>query len=261
MNRCLSQQGRAAAVMLLLLTWVVQACRKEPPNGELLVFAAASTADAIGDVGREFEAETGQTVRFSFGASRDLARQIRAGAPAAVLISADTETIDALVDAKLVRKEDQRTFASNRLVVIVPQAAAAAIRTPRDLLGVAHLAIGDPKLVPAGSYAQKWLEKEELWTEVVPHVLPSLDVRAALAAVETGHAEAGIVYRTDAAHSQRVRIAYEVPAERSPTIAYVAACLVSTEDAGARRFLDFLAGSKGRATFVRHGFADDDRSR
>jgi molybdate transport system substrate-binding protein len=240
--------------MLLALTWVVLACDKAPSSGELLVLAAASTADAMGDMGRDFETETGQKVRFSFGASRDLARQIRAGAPAAVIVSADAETIDSLVEAKLVRSDDRRSFASNRLVVIVPKGPSSAIRTPRDLTLVAHVAIGDPQLVPAGNYAKRWLEKEGLWTEVEPHVLPSLDVRAALAAVETGHAEAGIVYRTDAAHSQRVQVAYEVPAEKTPTISYVAARLASAENAGAGRFLDFLMGPKARAILVRHGF-------
>jgi molybdate transport system substrate-binding protein len=240
--------------MLLALTFAAQACRKAPQD-ELLVFAAASTADVLTEVGRDFETETSQKVRFSFGASRDLARQIRAGAPAAVIVSADAETIDALVEAKLVQSEDRRSFASNRLVVIVPTGTASvAIRAPRDLVGVVRLAIGDPKLVPAGNYARQWLEKEGLWTEVAPHVLPSLDVRAALAAVEAGHADAGIVYRTDAARSQRVQIAYEVPVERAPTIAYVAARLASAESPGARRFLDFLTGSKARATLARHGF-------
>jgi len=233
---------------------LVQACRTAAPSGEVLVFAAASTADAMAEVGRDFEAETGQRVRFSFGASRDLARQIRAGAPAAVMVSADAESIDSLVEAKLVRSEDRRSFASNRLVVIVAKGADSAVRTPRDLIGVAHLAMGDPTLVPAGNYAKQWLEKEGLWTEVQPHAVPALDVRAALASVEAGHAEAGIVYRTDAAHSQRVQIAYEVPVEKAPTISYVAARLASADNAGARRFLDFLTGSKARATFARHGF-------
>lgn len=241
-------------MMLLALTCWMLACRNAPPSGELLVFAAASTADAISDVGRDFEAETGQKIRFSLGASRDLARQIRAGAPAAVLVSADAETIDSLVEAKLVRSEDRRSFASNRLVVIVPKGSDFAIRTPRDLASVARLAVGDPKLVPAGNYAKQWLEKEGLWTDVEPRVLPALDVRAALALVEAGHADAGIVYRTDATHSQRVQIAYEVPVEKAPTISYVAARLVSAEDPGAGRFLDFLTGSKARATLARHGF-------
>jgi len=240
--------------MLLALTCISLACRKAAPNGELLVFAAASTADAAQEVGRDFEVETGHKVRFSFGASRDLARQIRAGAPADVMMSADAETIDTLVEAKLVEPEDRRPFASNRLVVIVPKGATAAIGVPRDLVGLAHIAVGDPKLVPAGSYAKQWLEKESLWTEVEPRIVPSLDVRAALAAVEAGHAEAGIVYRTDAARSSRVRIAFEVSPDRAPTISYVAARLARSEGGGARRFLDFLTGPEAQATFARHGF-------
>jgi molybdate transport system substrate-binding protein len=254
MKRQPTKRRRAAVMMLLALTFVALACRKATPSGELLVFAAASTADAVGDVGRDFEVESGQNVRFSFGASRDLARQIRAGAPADLLISADAETIDGLIEAKLVESADRRLLASNRLVVIVAKESSTAIHAPRDLVGVAHLAMGDPKLVPAGTYAKQWLDKEGLWTEVASRIVPSLDVRAALAAVEAGHAEAGIVYRTDAARSDRVRIAYEVPPDKTPTISYVAARLASSKNEGARRFLDFLTGPKARATFARHGF-------
>jgi len=253
-TKCRSSKRRRLAVMVLLALTSIFACRSAEPNRELLVFAAASTADAIADVGREFEAETGGKVTFSFGASRDLARQIRAGAPAAILISADAESVDTLVDAKLVERQDRRPFASNRLVVVVPKGGASAIRGPADLAKVAHLAMGDPKLVPAGSYAKQWLEKEGVWTELEPHVVPALDVRAALATVEAGSAEAGIVYRTDAAHSQRVQIAYEVPAEKTPTISYVAARMVSAESETARRFLDFMTAPKAKAIFVRHGF-------
>jgi molybdate transport system substrate-binding protein len=254
MNRRFWKRRDAAVLMLLALTSIAGACGKPAPSDELLVFAAASMADAIADVGRDFEAETGHRIRLSLGASRDLARQIKAGAPAAIFVSADAQTVDALVEAKLVRSGDRRSFASNRLVVIVKKSAALTIRTPGDLVRVTHLAIGDPMLVPAGTYAKQWLDKEGLWTEVEPRVVPSLDVRAALASVETGHAEAGIVYRTEALRSERVQIAYEVPAERAPTISYVAARLVKTQHAGAERFLDFLTGSEARATFARHGF-------
>jgi molybdate transport system substrate-binding protein len=240
--------------MVLLALTCVFGCRSAESNGELLVFAAASTADAIADVGREFEAETGGKVTFSFGASRDLARQIRAGAPAAILISADTASVDTLIDAKLVERRDRRPFASNRLVVVVPKGASLTIRAPADLAKVAHLVIGDPKLVPAGSYAQQWLEKEGVWADVEPHVVPALDVRAALATVEAGSAEAGIVYRTDAAHSHGVQIAYEVPAEKAPIVSYVAARMASAESEAARRFLDFMTAPKARAIFDRHGF-------
>jgi molybdate transport system substrate-binding protein len=253
LERRFTKWRRLALVMLLALTWVVPACRKQQTSSELLVFAAASTADAVSDVGRDFAADTGKKVLFSFGASRDLARQIRAGAPAHVILSADPETVDGLVDSKHVRSEDRRTFASNRLVVVTPIGRALAFGTPRDLVKAAHLAMGDPKVVPAGKYAQQWLEKEGVWTEVSPHVVPALDVRAALATVESGHAEAGIVYRTDATRSQKVRIVYEVPADKSPTIAYVAAPTMQEREAGAT-FVEYLTGPKARAIFMKHGF-------
>jgi molybdate transport system substrate-binding protein len=240
--------------MVLLALTCFFGCRTPDAHRELLVFAAASTADAITEVGREFEAESGHQVTFSFGASRDLARQIRAGAPAAIIVSADAETVDTLVDANLVRREDRRAFASNRLVIVVPKGADLAIKAPADLTKVAHLAVGDPELVPAGHYAKQWLEKEGLWANIEPRVVPALDVRAALAAVEVGSAEAGIVYRTDAARSQRVQIAYEVPADQTPTISYVAARMINAESEAARRFLDFMTNPKARAVFLHHGF-------
>jgi molybdate transport system substrate-binding protein len=218
MERRFTKWRRLALMVLLALTCIVHACSKDQAPAEVLVFAAASTADVAGEIAREFEADTGNKVRFSFGASRDLARQIRAGAPAHVLLSADTEPVDGLVDAKLLRAEDRRTFASNRLVVVAPKESAPKAFAPRDLVNVAPIAIGDPAVVPAGKYAQQWLEKEGLWTDVERHVVPALDVRAALATVEAGHAKAGVVYRTDAARSSKVRIVYEVPAHMTPTI-------------------------------------------
>lgn len=253
MTTTLLKRARAAVMVLFALTCTF-GCRTEPSNRELLVFAAASTADAMNEVGHAFETDGGPKVTFSFGASRDLARQIRAGAPAALFVSADVETVDTLVDAKLVRKEDRRVFASNRLVVIAPRGTPLAIHVPSDLVRVDKLAVGDPAIVPAGNYAKQWLEKEGVWTDLQPHVVPALDVRAALATVESGAAEAGIVYRTDAARSTKVRIVYEVPPEKTPTISYVAARLATAEGEGAKRLLDFMTGPQARAIFQRYGF-------
>ena len=114
------------------------------------------------------------------------------------------------------RPEDREDLLSNRLVVVVPAAAAASSMTAEDLAGVRRLALGDPRAVPAGIYARRWLERRGLWERVRDRVVPTLDVRAALAAVESGNVDAGIVYRTDAAISKRVRVALEVPAGRGP---------------------------------------------
>jgi molybdate transport system substrate-binding protein len=238
----------------LLVAVVAAACSRVSSKTELLVFAAASTADAMSEAAREFEREEGWSVRFSFGATRDLARQIGAGAPADLIVSADAETVEALVAAKLVSAADRRTLMSNRLVIVVPDGAEPTVRAPPDLARVAHLALGDPALVPAGAYARKWLESKHIWPLVERNVVPLPDVRSALSAVEAGHAQAGIVYRTDALRSSKVRIVYEVPPTDAPTIAYVAARLARSEAPAAARLLEFLAGPQARATFARHGF-------
>jgi molybdate transport system substrate-binding protein len=245
---------RAFLFALAMLGSVVPACKTSPPSPELLVFAAASTADSLDEIGQKFQKKSAVVVRFSFAASRDLARQVRAGAPADVLVSADAETIDALVSDNLVLPEDRRRIVSNRLVVIVPLQASLDLQHPGDLRRASRIALGDPAVVPAGSYAKKWLQTAGLWAELERHVVPTLDVRAALAAVESGRADAGIVYRTDAATSSRVRVIYEVTPDKSLEIEYVAARLARSKLLAAPLFLAFLTGQEARATFARHGF-------
>src|SRR5438552_3042680 len=152
---------------------------------EVLVFGAASLTESLQEIGQAFESRTGAAVRFSFGASSDLARQIQAGAPADVFFSADTAKMDALEKAGLVRRADRREFLSNQLVVVVSGASSRRIAGPKDLAMLPRLALADPEAVPAGIYARKWLEAEGVWAEVKSKVVPTLDVRAALAAVES----------------------------------------------------------------------------
>jgi molybdate transport system substrate-binding protein len=220
----------------------------------VVVFAAASLADALGEIGKDFEASTGHHVVLSFGGSNDLARQIRAGAPAEVFVSASSERMDELQRAGLVRPEDREDLLSNRLVVVVPATAAPSSMTAEDLLGVGRLALGDPQAVPAGIYARQWLEKRGLWERVRDRVVPTLDVRAALAAVESGNVEAGIVYRTDAAISKRVRVALEVPPGESPRIVYPAALLTASRGPAARAFYEHLRSPAARDVFARLEF-------
>ena len=246
---------RSLGILVLALALAPAAgCKSPNPAGQVVVFAAASTAEVMTDLGRDFHDEVGPTVRFSLGASRDLARQIRAGAPADIFVSADAETVDALVSDKLAKPADRRRLASNRLVVVVPKDSSLTISQPDDLQKATHLALGDPAVVPVGTYAKKWLEGAGLWEGVREHVVPTLDARAALAAVEAGRAEAGVVYATDAATSNRVRVAFEVSRESSPEIVYVAARLARSTSPASAAFLDFLASDAGRRTFARHGF-------
>jgi molybdate transport system substrate-binding protein len=220
---------------------------------EVLVFAAASLTESLEEIGRACEPKTGTAVRFSFGASSDLARQIQAGAPADVFFSADTAKMDALEKAGIVRHADRREFLSNQLVVVVPISSSLRIAGARDLARLPRLALADPEAVPAGIYARKWLEAEGVWGQLRPTLIPTLDVRATLAAVESGGVEAGIVYRTDSAISNKVRVVLVVT--NGPAITYSAARIASSKSSAARRFADCVAGEEGRAVFERRGFA------
>ena len=226
--------------------------RAEPE--EISVFAAASLADALAEVGRAWEKASGCRAVFNFGASSDLSRQIRSGAPADVFFSADTTQMDALEREGLVRSSDRQDLLSNTLVVIVPAASGATVAGPRDLAAFKTIAIADPQAVPAGVYARRWLEGLGLWAELAPRVVPTLHVRAALAAVESENAEAGIVYRTDAAASKRARIAFEVAREQGPPIRYPVAPLVRSTHRAASAFVGYLRSPDARAVFTRHGF-------
>ncbi len=224
---------------------------------ELVVFAAASLTDALQEIGAAYEDSTGVKVRFNFAASNLLARQITAGAPADLFASADESQMDSLETGGLIADGGRIALLSNTLAIVVGANSQLAIRSEADLARpeVKSIALAEPQSVPAGIYAKKHLERLGLWKKVSDRVIPTENVRAALAAVEAGNADAAIVYMTDAAISKRVWIAYEVPVAEGPRISYPFAVLAATGDpSAARRFLDYLASGSGREVFNRHGF-------
>jgi molybdate transport system substrate-binding protein len=225
----------------------------EDPKSEVLVFGAASLTESLQNLGKAYEEQSGTKVVFSFGSSSDLARQIRAGAPADVFFSADTAKMDALEKAGLVKAADRREFLSNSLAVVVPSDSTFKIATAEDLVNLPKIAIADPASVPAGIYAKKWLTGLGLWERIEPKVVPTLDVRAALAAVESGAISAAIVYRTDAAVAKSARVAFAVA--NGPEILYsLAPIAASRNPKAAEAFVRFLAGPAGRAEFTKRGF-------
>ena len=236
----------------MLLAGIAVSSRAE----EILVFAAASLTEPMQELGKTFSAKTRTSVVFSFGASSDLARQIAAGAPADVFFSADTAKMDDLEKKGFVRRADRREFLSNVLVVVVPATSGLQIRGAANLGELPRLALADPGSVPAGIYARKWLEGLGLWTRVEPKVVPTLDVRAALAAVETQAVPAAIVYRTDAAVSGKVRVAFEI--RDGPQITYSLSRVAGSRSAAAERFVEYLTGEAGREVFERRGFRVQD---
>lgn len=219
------------------------------------VFAAASLTDALKEIAAAYEKSSGDKVVFNLGASSMLARLIREGAPADLFFAADEAQMDGLDKAGLLAAGTRRPLLSNTLVIVVAADGGPKIASPRDLASVRNLALAEPRSVPAGVYAKLYLEKLGLWDALASRVIPTENVRACLAAVEAGNADAGIVYRTDALISKRVRIAWAVPAAEGPDISYpIAIPTDAPHAAAARRLAAYLASEPARATFVRFGF-------
>jgi molybdate transport system substrate-binding protein len=228
---------------------------------EVMVFAAVSLTDALKDVAVAYEKGSGDKLVFNLGASSMLARQIREGAPADLFLSADEAQMDGLEEAGLLLSGSRRSLLSNTLVIVVSSDGGPKITSPRDLLSVRTLALAEPKIVPAGVYAKQYLEKLGLWDALASRVVPTENVRACLAAVEAGNADAGIVYRTDALISKRVRVAWAVTAEEGPRISYPVAVVKDAAHSGAaKRFAAYLASEPARAVFVKYGFLTGDRA-
>ena len=220
----------------------------------LRIFAASSLTDALGEALDRFEASHPEIrVVPQYGASSDLARQILAGAPAHLFFSADERQMDRVAAGGMIEPEWRRDVLSNQLVVVESRTAPNPIRGPGDLEGPFRIALADPEAVPAGVYARQYLEKKGLWERLRSRVVPTLDVRAALAAVASGNVGAGFVYRTDAGLDPRVRVAFEVPRDEGPKIRYPLAVVRGAPE-DARTLFRFLDSSEARDGFERHGF-------
>jgi molybdate transport system substrate-binding protein len=153
--------------------------------------------------------------------------------------------------------DSRKDLLSNSLVIVVPSDSTLTLTSAKDLVDPKFkvIALGETQIVPAGIYAKAYLEKIGIWAQVEPRVVPQRDVRAALAAVETGNADAGIVYKTDALHSHRAKIAYEVPRAEGPAIVYpVAIVKDSKHEVAAEKFLQYLSAPSSLGTFQHYGF-------
>jgi len=238
------------AAVVLLATPLVHAA-------EVTVFAAASLTDSLREIAVGYEKQSDAKIVFNFGASSTLARQIEEGAPADIFFSADEAKMDGLEQKGLILKQTRKSRLSNSLVIVVAVEPGAAIDSPKDLATdkVKRLALAEPKTVPAGIYAKEYLQKQNLWPAVESKVVPTENVRAALAAVEAGNVEAGIVYKTDAAISKKVKVAYEVPVKDSPAISYpMAVVKESKQPEAARKFHQYLGSRDADKIFERFGF-------
>jgi molybdate transport system substrate-binding protein len=243
--------------LLFVLSLLVFAVTLPIRAAEVTVFAAASLTDALKETAAAYEKQSGDKIVFNFGASSMLERQIEEGAPADIFLSADEAKMNALATKNLIVKETRKSLLSNTLVIVTSSDSDLKIASPADLTSpkVRRIALADPKAVPAGVYSKALLEKQNLWAQIEPKVVPVDNVRAALAAVESGNIEVGMVFKTDAAISKKVKVAYEVPADIGPKISYPMAITKNAKQVeSAKKFVEYLATDDAAKIFTKYGF-------
>lgn len=226
---------------------------------DIVLFAAASTAQVMNEIGKSRNAERKEQIRVVYGSSGALARQIENGAPADIFFSANGKWVDYLVSREHARKDTRRTIFRNRIVLITP----AANRTPTpfnpatdlipSLAGDGRIAIGDPRHVPAGMYGRQALSGLGLWGQLVHRTVRTQNVRLALALVQRREALLGIVYYTDAIRAGQVRIVTTFNGALHDPIRYDAiATMAAAPDTD--RLLAYLKSGEAEKIYRKYGF-------
>src|SRR5277367_4096291 len=267
--------GRRLVVASLLFLFVVATAGSfalgaaPQQSSSITVSAAISLKDALDELGPIFLAQqqrknggSGTAVTYNYGGSGTLARQIEQGAPVDVFFSAAEKQMDELAAQSLIVADTRRDLVGNALVLIAP-AQATPLHNFQDLTGleVKTIALGEPSTVPAGMYARQTLEHLGLFAALEKKVVYAKDVRAVLTYVETGNADAGLVYQTDANTSTKVHVIAVAPADSHDLILYPAAVLRDSKNkSAARAFVEFLQGPDARAVFQKYGFTSAEKS-
>ncbi|EGU4187804.1 molybdate ABC transporter substrate-binding protein [Vibrio parahaemolyticus] len=225
---------------------------------DLKVYAASSMTNAIDEIAQDFKEKYDVTVTPVYGGSSSIARQIINGAPADVFISANTKWMDYLVDEGVIDSDNVTNLVRNSLVLIAPQSSSIAVFNFADAkaweaaLNGSRLALGNPTSVPAGMYAKESLTTLGVWKEIQTKVAPAKNVRLALALVERGEAPLGVVYKTDAQLTNKVKIVGEFASDTHAAIVYPAA--VVNDSTESRQFFQYLKSEDAKRVFALYGF-------
>ncbi|MGH6947997.1 MAG: molybdate ABC transporter substrate-binding protein [Kiloniellales bacterium] len=254
MTRTASARGGLFAGLLLALFALPSAAE------EVTIFGAASTAEVMEEAARTFEAESGTEVTVVLAGSSTLARQIEAGAPADLFLSANRDWVQYLADRGLTATGGGRALFGTSLVLVAPRDSAMRLKIEpgmalRAALGDGRLALGDPDHVPAGIYAKAALVTLGVWESVVDRLAPTADVRAALALVERGEVAAAIVYATDLKIARGLRLVGTFPGDSHPPIVYWLVRIAGHDSPSAIAFEKYLKASAVQEIYRRHGFA------
>ena len=254
------RRGALALVLVLAMTQVGLEPGASAQGKELVVFAAASLKTALDTINERFEHDTARKVTTSYAASSALAKQIEAGAPADVFISADLDWMDYLARKNLIQAQSRFNLLSNKLVLIAPADSKLSIEIGQNFplakaLGDGRLAMADPNAVPAGKYGKASLEALGVWTSVATKIAPAENVRAALLYVARRETPLGIVYQTDAAAEPGVKIVGTFPDNTHPPIIYPAAITAGAANPDAASYLAYLKSPAARPVFEDQGFS------
>lgn len=264
--------------VVLMLSIVLSACGSnansdknqstESPGGssepsvesvELTISAAASLTDALGEIQKIYASKSSNIkLVFNFGASGALQQQIEQGAPADLFLSAATKNMKALVDKGLIDSGEQQNLLANELVAVVPYDSESNIASEQDLqkAELKIIAIGIPESVPAGNYAKEALTNAKLWDSLQAKMVQAKDVRQVLQYVETGNADLGFVYKTDALTSSKVKIAFDVDASSYSPVNYPIGIVKATKHTEeAKAFYHFLQTDEALDVFKKYGFS------
>ncbi len=253
----------AVIIPFLLVTFTGCLSGRSPKTqNPLLVFAAVSLTSVLPEISESFSREFPEaTIEFNFAASSILAKQIDRGAAADIYLSANLQWMRLLAEKKKMRNDSQVPFLGNELVSVISKNSQKSFAGLDDLqgAGIQRIALADWSHVPAGIYAKIALERAGIWEIIKPKCIPALDVRAALAYVERGDADCGIVYRTDAAIRKNVLITGDLPKQIQPDIQYSAAATQNSAHPLSAAFLSFLKSPTAKRIFRESGFIIPER--
>ena len=224
---------------------------------ELTISAAASLTDAMDELKEIYEAENNVELTFNFAGSGKLAQQIQQGAPVDVFISANENWLDTLLEEGLIDTDSTTEVTGNKLVLIAENDATLKYDSfsDIDINDLSNIAVGKPESVPAGEYTKKALEAIDKWEEIEPYIVYAKDVRQVLTYVETGNAEIGFVYESDALSSDKVEILTESNPKEHDSIIYPGGVTIETEQKeAAEDFLAFMISDEAQIVLETYGF-------
>jgi len=261
MNLHYSKTQNLTAIALFLSTLITPILSHAE---NITVFAAASLNNALTEIAQGYEAtHPNDKIQTSFAASSTLAKQIQLGAPAQIFISADEPWMDALAKSNLLIEKSRIDLLANQLVLITPKEQPFPVIMDKSfhlpLAFTGKICLGNPDSVPAGKYAKQSLTSMGWWDGLQSRIVPTEDVRSALAFVARGECPLGVVYTTDALISDKVKIIGTFPNHSHSPIVYPLALLKTTENqtkasASSQQFWQYLQQPIAQKIFHKYGF-------